>query len=50
MFDIPATAALIFAIEKAKTSKNILDQKALVAGIPIVTTPMLQFLQREKQK
>lgn len=42
----------IFGIKKAKTTKNILDKKALIAGTLVASTvaPALSFLILEKQK
>lgn len=38
---------MIFTIKNPKTAKNVLDKRALAAGI---ATPALQFLQTEKRK
>ncbi len=45
--DTPAAAASAFASKKAKTAKNILDKRALAAGI---AAPVLRFLQVKKRK
>ncbi len=45
--DTPAAAGFTFASKKAKTAKNVLDKKALAAGI---AAPTLRFLQAEKRK
>lgn len=42
--DTPAAAIPIFAIEKAKITKDILDEKALAASTSIAATSILQFL------
>ena len=45
--DTPAAAAAVFAITKAKTAKDVLDKKSLVAGTPVLA---LRFLRAEKRK
>ncbi len=45
--DIPTAATSAFASKKLKTSKNVLDKRALAASI---AAPALQFLQAEKRK
>lgn len=47
-----AAAVPAFAIEKAKTTKDVLDKKALAAAIPAagIAASVLQFLQAEMQK
>ena len=47
-FQHPAAAGPAFAIEKAKTAKDVLDKKALAAAG--TAAPALQFLRAEKRK
>ncbi len=41
--DTLAAAVPSFAIEKAKTAKDVLDKKAPAAGTPAAAAPALQF-------
>ncbi len=47
--DILAAAVPVFAINNAKTVKDVLDEKVPAVGIPTAATPTLQFSQKKNK-